>query len=81
MVSVGPVATTTAYLSLSAKARKILGHKLMTNSLPVDRAPKHLASKEPLTWGSYMNPVVTVPKAAYTIFLPLGHKLMTNSLP
>merc|ERR1719353_1051766 len=48
MVSLGPVAATTAYLSLSAKARKILGHKLMTKSLPVDRAPKHLASKDPL---------------------------------
>merc|ERR1719182_306435 len=61
MVSLGPVAATTAYLSLSAKARKILGHKLMT---------KHLASKDPLITGSYMNPVVTVPKAAYAIFLP-----------
>merc|ERR1719247_3554057 len=51
MVSLGPVAATTAYLSLSAKARKILGHKLMTKSLPVDRAPKHLASKDPLIRG------------------------------
>merc|ERR1712037_794539 len=64
MVSLGPVAATTAYLSLSAKARKILGHKLMTKSLPVDRAPKHLDTKEKMITGSHMNPVVTVPKAA-----------------